>query len=627
MVTGTMHRVIVVEDEPVIALDIKVFLERIGHIVPAVFSSAEQFLREWENYSPDVILMDIQLEGSINGIEAVRSLRNAGMDVPVVFISAHADEHTCNLAQSTEPFAYILKPFDEREIKIAVELAVYKHKSEKALKERERLFFTTFNSIGDGVVVTDEKGLIKFINNTASFLLDFNSEDLTGKIFADIFEPIPYKNDYIDIPNLLSFHNDIIVEHRVEEIRDNGKIKNYVHVLRDLSRLIKSEEALRKREQQLRHAQKMDAVGRLAGGIAHDFNNLLTVIMGYTKLLLQEVSDASLRADIESIQNTAKKTSHLIRQLLVFSRERVINPSKINVNTLVKDMEKLLRRLIGEDVSLSVYASASIPFIYADSGEIEQIIINLVINARDAVSNKGNITIKVYNHLSTVEKDNIVEQLPPGHYVCIEVSDNGVGIEKENITKIFEPFFTTKEENKGTGLGLATVYGILKNTGGFIQVDSTVGEGSSFYLYFPVFMENKKEDTRINTIESAPGGSETVLLVEDDEHVCKLIERALGKYGYTVLKTYNPGEAILIAEEYSGTIHMLVSDLILPYMDGKKLSQRIKSLRPDIKTLFLSGYPDTLTREKVNLEQSDCLLKKPFEIATLLSKVREILDS
>ncbi|HEX8174161.1 MAG TPA: PAS domain S-box protein [Pyrinomonadaceae bacterium] len=389
-------------------------------------------------------------------------------------------------------------------------------------------------------------------------------------------------------------------------------------------RLIEQERA---KEEQLRQSQKMEAVGRLAGGVAHDFNNLLTAITGYSDLSLRRLEGNNpLRRNIEEIRKAADRAANLTRQLLAFSRKQVLQPKVLNLNDVVSDMDKMLRRLIGEDVDLLCIPAPALGCIKADPGQIEQVIMNLVVNSRDAMPRGGKLTIEAQNiFLDEVYAGGHVPVLP-GAYVMLMISDTGCGMDQETQARIFEPFFTTKEQGKGTGLGLSTVYGIVKQSGGYVWVYSEVGCGTTFKIYLPrVDGEAQAEITR-DLLAPLPQGTETVLLVEDEEIVRRMARQVLEMNGYCVLEAGGAREAIEICEQYKGPIHLLLTDVVMPQMGGKELAGQINALRRQIKVLFMSGYTNDAIVHHGVLDRNVAFLQKPFMPSALAHRVREVLN-
>jgi two-component system, cell cycle sensor histidine kinase and response regulator CckA len=388
-----------------------------------------------------------------------------------------------------------------------------------------------------------------------------------------------------------------------------------------------AEEALRKSEEQLRQAQKMEAVGRLAGGIAHDFNNLLTVITGYSQLTLRSLhAEDPLRDNIEEIKKAGDRAAALTRQLLTFSRKQVLQPKVLDLNAVVSEIEKMLRRLIGEDIELRTALQPELGHIKADPGQIEQVLMNLAVNARDAMPNGGKLTIETQN--VSVDEDFVKQHIAviPGSYVMLAVSDTGIGMNEETQQRIFEPFFTTKELGQGTGLGLSTVYGIVQQSGGGLWVYSEVGRGTTFKVYLPRVDEEAQVYKPGLPAPEALSGKETILLAEDEEIVRNLVREVLKSHGYKVLEAANGGAALLLCERHQGPIHLMITDVIMPEMSGRELTDRLAGLRPEMKVLYMSGYTDNAIADHGVLEAGKNFIQKPFSPDALVGKVREVLD-
>ncbi|MBI4483969.1 MAG: response regulator [Acidobacteria bacterium] len=384
----------------------------------------------------------------------------------------------------------------------------------------------------------------------------------------------------------------------------------------------------KKLEEQLRQAQKMEAIGQLTGGIAHDFNNLLTVINGYADLSLARLPEKDpAHKHLEEIRKAGHRAASLTHQLLAFSRQQILEPKVLDLNAIVVEMEKMLRRLIGEDIELACALAPDLGRVKADSGQIEQVIMNLAVNARDAMPQGGKLTIETAN----VELDEAYARnhvaVRPGAYVLLAVSDTGCGMDKEVQSHLFEPFFTTKEPGEGTGLGLSTVYGIVKQSGGNIWVYSEPGHGATFKIYLPAVEEVVAVASPEGARPLAMGGSETILLAEDDEPVRNLARQILEMHGYTVLEAQNGREALEICKRHEGPIHLMVTDVVMPQMSGRDLADRAAQLRPGIKLLYLSGYTGKAIVQHGVLEPGVAFLQKPFTPDALARKVREVLDA
>ena len=381
-------------------------------------------------------------------------------------------------------------------------------------------------------------------------------------------------------------------------------------------------------EEQFHQAQKMEAVGRLAGGVAHDFNNLLTAILGSADLVLESLKPAAAeREEVEEIRKAALRAADLTRQLLAFSRQQVVAPTVLNPNTVVADMDKLLRRLLGEDVALRTVLAPDLATVKADPSQLEQVLLNLAVNARDAMPNGGKLTIETQNVELDQEyvRGHLAAQ--PGSYVMLAVSDTGVGMDAATQARIFEPFFTTKERGKGTGLGLATVYGIVKQSGGWIWVYSEPGQGTTFKVYLPRVTEPAAPAAPSPARPVSVRGSETILVVEDEEVIRNLVRKVLKANGYTVLVAGTGSDAERVAGAHAGPIHLLMTDVVLPGLNGREVARRLVAQRAGIRVLFLSGYTDDAIVHHGVLDPGVAFLQKPFSPAVLGRKVREVLDS
>jgi nitrogen-specific signal transduction histidine kinase len=374
--------------------------------------------------------------------------------------------------------------------------------------------------------------------------------------------------------------------------------------------------------------QKMETVGQLAGGIAHDFSNLLTVIRGYSQLSLSEVRDGDpLKRNIEEVQRAAERAMDLTRQLLAFSRRQVMDMKVLDLNAIIKDLSRMLRYIIGEDIELITALAENLGRVKTDPGQIEQVILNLVVNARDAMSNGGTLTIETSNVELDEDYARTHIQVTPNRYIRFSVSDTGCGMTPEVMERIFEPLFTTKGKGKGTGLGLSTVYGIVKQSGGHIWAYSEPGQGSAFKIYLPRVEEKIDQVSRRKETGHVSRGSETVLLVEDDLSVRGLASRVLREYGYTILEATDGGEAMRLGHDHlNEKIHLLLTDVVMPQMGGKELLRQFKTLHPEIKVLFMSGYTDHAVTQHPGFNPGEPFLGKPFSPTALARKVREVLD-
>jgi signal transduction histidine kinase len=375
-------------------------------------------------------------------------------------------------------------------------------------------------------------------------------------------------------------------------------------------------------QRDLAQAQKLEAIGRLAGGVAHDFNNVLTAILGSAELLLLDTPEgASAREEVEIIRDAAQRAQELIRQLLAFSARQVLQPAVTDLNDLIKNLSRMLRRLIGEDLALATELADALGAVRVDPGQVEQVLVNLAVNARDAMPDGGRLTIRTENVEMTDSGD-----LPDGRYVLVEVVDTGSGMDAATLARVFEPFFTTKARGKGTGLGLATVYGIVRQSGGQVAVSSTLGTGTTFRIHLP------RVDAPVEPSRTAPpvavpaAGTETVLVAEDEQIVRVLIRKVLEQAGYTVLLAGGGAEALQLAERHTGPIHLLVTDVVMPGMNGRELARRLLERRPDTKVLYVSGYADVAVERHGVLDPGTAFMQKPFSPSALARRVRDVLD-
>jgi len=486
-------KILIVEDEIIIAKEIQNSLRGLGYPSSTIVKSGEEAIKRAQEIHPDLILMDIMLQGHIDGIQAAEHIRDR-VDVPIIYLTAYSDDKTLERAKKTEPSGYILKPFEETELRTTIKMALYRHEMERRLKEREQWYLTVLRSIVDAVITTDEKGIITFMNPIAEALTGWLYEDALGKHLSEVYI---ISNNTIDDPEnqedmflglthekllVVSDGTRIPIHDSNTPIRDHrGNIIGTLTVFQDITER-------KKLEQQLVQAQKMEAIGQLAGGIAHDFNNILTAIIGYGKLLEEMKQEDPSNIYVTQILNSAQKAAKLTQGLLTFSRKQIINPEPVNVNEIVKGVENLLGRLIGDNISFSIILSEEDLIVVADAIQIEQILMNLVTNARDAMPEGGTVTVKtemVRFDSEFIKKHGYGRQ---GQYALISIEDTGQGMDEKTKTRIFEPFFTTKEVGRGTGLGLSMVYGIVQQHNGDVFVYSEPGRGTTFKIYLPICM-------------------------------------------------------------------------------------------------------------------------------------------
>jgi two-component system cell cycle sensor histidine kinase/response regulator CckA len=515
-------------------------------------------------------------------------------------------------------------------------------KAEEEVREGRLMFQDLFDRAPVGYFETDPKGLITRVNRTELELLGYGAAEMLGRpiwdfitekenvrqhFFGKLFGKILPEGSY-DCCYLKKDGTSLSVSANDRLLRDEkGKMTGMRVTIHDITERKQAEQEMAGLQEQLRQSQKMEAIGRLAGGIAHDFNNLLTIIKGYSQLLLMEKeTDGASRESLNEIQAAADGAANLTRQLLAFSRRQVLDLRVFDLNTVLRELNKMLCRLIGEDIELVMRLSEDPGKVKTDSGWMEQVIMNLTVNARDAMPSGGKLIIETANVELDDEYVRCHVSVAPGPYVMLSVSDTGVGMTREVREQIFEPFFTTKEKGKGTGLGLSTVYGIVKQSGGNVWVSSEPGEGTVFKIYLPRINEPVEIVAKKKELKEVPGGNETVLVVEDAESVRKLVVRVLRKQGYHVLEATQGQEALLACERYRGPIHLVVTDVVMPGMGGPELVGRLRQVRQELKVIYISGYTDEPVVRHGVLEGEVDFIQKPFTVESLAHKAREVLD-
>jgi two-component system, cell cycle sensor histidine kinase and response regulator CckA len=505
------------------------------------------------------------------------------------------------------------------------------------LVEREEFFQLISENVIDMIAVVDSNG--KRVYNSPSYqrILGYGPDELEA---TSSFEQVHPDDRQIVVDAAAEArrtgagrrieyrmrHKDgrwIILESTASPvINAKGEVENLVIVNRDISER-------RRLEEQLRQSQKMDAIGRLSGGVAHDFNNLLGVIIGYAEILQERIPESDqMRAPVDQIIKAGNRASSLTKQLLAFSRQQVLEPKILLLNAVVSDTEKMLRRLIGEDIELLTSLDSSLGKIRADQGQIEQVIMNLVVNARDAMPEGGRLVIETTNfEIDDEFVRRYAYPVLPGAYILLTVSDNGIGMDTATQQRIFEPFFTTKEKGKGTGLGLSLVYGVVKQSGGYIDVVSARGKGTTFNIYLPRVQQDTVETKIIGPDHPEElRGTETILLAEDEDTLRALTRHLLELYGYRVLEACDGNQAMRLSGQTSDEIHLLLTDVVMPGINGRILADQLKQKRPDVKVVFMSGYTGQRVGEKEILEPGSLFLQKPFTREGLARKVREALD-
>ncbi|HEY4574511.1 MAG TPA: ATP-binding protein [Thermoanaerobaculia bacterium] len=551
--------------------------------------------------------------------------------------------------RSPEIFATELAALQDHLAELEVAYEELEQQNQELLTTREQLeaqrhrYLQLFDQAPFAYLVTDGQGVVEEANQTAVRLLGILPQFFAGKPFT-AFLAVTDRNRFRDLlprvrEGAAAVEAEMTVRRRdgttfpgvLTAVRDldgeRGKVR-LRWAVRDVSEAKAAEEALRASEERLRHSQRMEAVGRLAGGIAHSFNNLLAAIAFQCELLCEQLEPVDpRRKHVDEIQKAGERAATLAHQLLAFGRRQVLQPQRLSLNRLLREMEPMLRRLIGEHIRLEIGPAPAACEIHADLGQIEQVVLNLVVNARDAMPEGGSLRIAA-DEVEVAAADDPAGELPPGRYVRLTVADTGVGMEPEVVERLFEPFFTTKERGKGTGLGLATVHGIVHQTGGRIQAESVPGEGTCFTVLLP----RAEGAGELAPPAPRPGrktrrGSETVLLVEDEDNIREPAVEILESRGYNVLAAHDATQALAVAEEHAGPIHILVTDVVMPGLSGSQLAGQLSQRLPGLRVLYISGYPEDSISHHGVLNPEQHFLQKPFPPGQFLEKVREVLDT
>jgi PAS domain S-box-containing protein len=524
-----------------------------------------------------------------------------------------------------------------------VENVTDRREAEEALRLREREFRSLLEHGRDVISVLEPDGDLRFTSPAVERVLGYGRTELAGTYLGELVhaDDVPAMLEMFErailnpgrpkVGELRVRHRDgspRVLEMVATSLIDDPAIRGIVVNSRDVTERREAEEALRRSEQQLLQVQKMEAVGRLAGGVAHDFNNLLTAIRGNAELLLADLPpDSQSREDVEEIRRAADRAAALTRQLLAFSRRQVLQPRLLDLNQSVTEMERMLRRLLGEDVELATRLAPGLRRVRADPAQVEQVILNLAVNARDAMPEGGVLMVATANMELGEELRRKYAYVVPGEYVLLEVGDTGHGMDPATLEMAFEPFFTTKPTGKGTGLGLSMVYGIVKQSGGYVWIDSEAGRGTRVRVYLPVARGPADADDEPRAPVARVRGRGTVLLVEDEETVRRIAERVLSRGGYDVLTAGEGAEAMALSRQHAGTIQVLVTDLVMPRMNGSDLARRLMAERPGIRVLFISGYDRDAARTAGPLEPGTDFIEKPFSPEVLLERVARLLET
>jgi len=623
-------KVLIVEDEGLIANDIAIQLRSSGYDVSAIAASGEEALTLIEKSQPDLVLMDIRLKGKLDGIDTALQIRSE-YALPVIFLTSHADSDTVARARYAEPFGYLVKPFRQVTLCSAIEVALFKHRCERTLVEREAWLTTVLQSTGDPTIVTNLKGDVQFLNPAAEHLLRCRLADIAGLRISDAAPlvegasgrpmtwPAAIEKKSTTLPEgtvLRRRHGeDVPVAGEVSPSVFRGDVVGAVITMRDITQRNLA-------EAEARHQHKMQAIERMAGKISHDFNNLLTVILGHGSLLEISTTDPRQRIHIQAMIAAAQTATEIAKQLLALSGKVVLTSEVFYINDRVKRVIRMLHPALGPPISIETNLASDTGKVRMNGTQFDQVMLNLVLNARDAMPEGGRINIVSTNldRVARTQHGDVIECL-----ASITVTDTGGGISAEARDHIFEPFFTTKHNAKSSGLGLSIVYGIVKDAGGEIIVRSSPGEGASFNILLP----RVEHEIQLMLDESALTQPieplrTTLLLAEDEPALRELLKCYLEQCGYRVLVAEDGIDALDISEKFAGRIDLLLSDVLMPNMDGVTLAQMMTMARPQMEILLMSAYTGGSFNALRGNSFAASFLQKPFSLPELLEKVLEL---
>ena len=632
---GKPLRVLMVEDSEDDALLVLRELRAAGYdLTHERVDTAAALEAALDRHPWDLVIGDYSMP-HFSGTAALGMLRQRGLDVPYICVSGTITEELAVAAMKAGAHDYVTKGQLKRLLP-AIERELREAQGRATLRATEASFATLVEHAPVGIYRSSPEGRFLSVNAAVVRMLGYETGaqvlnlDMARDVYADaaerqrLVERDTYSDRQYDNVEATWKRRDgrlLTVQLSVRAVRNAaGRVDYYETFVRDVT-------DQRRLQQQVLQSQKMEAVGRLAGGVAHDFNNLLTVITSYSDLLLEDLAPGDAkRDDVEQVRKAADGAAALTRQLLAFSRQQVVEPRVVSLNTVVEGLQKILRRVIGEDIDLAITLAPDLGAVRADVGQLEQVLMNLAVNARDAMPTGGRLTIETANVEHDPDYARDQEAAAVRRFAMLAVSDTGCGMDEATKARIFEPFFTTKEPGKGTGLGLATVYGIVKQAGGFIWVYSEPDQGTSFKVYLPEVDATAERPTAVPGAR-VPGGTETVLLVEDAAAVRAVTKQVLERQGYKVLEAADGEAALQLAQRHRGPIDLLLTDVVMPRLSGRELAGQFARLRPDTRVLYASGYTDDSVVRHGILESGTAYLQKPFSPESLARKVREVLDA
>jgi two-component system, cell cycle sensor histidine kinase and response regulator CckA len=617
-------RVLLVEDNPA---DVRLFVELLretgaGHLKFENVDRLSTALERLSNQTFDIVLLDLSLPDA-HGLDTLVRAHAHAPTVPIVVLTGLDDQALAVKSVRAGAQDYLVKGRVDGDLLVrSMRYATERARALEALERREEHYRSLIENSLDLITILNLDGTIRYASPSHERVLGYGLEELVGQNALSF----THVEDVERVTATFALADGTAsVQSRFRHKDGSWRVlesfgRNMSH-LPGVSGIVVNSRDITDRtrlEEQLHHSQRLEAVGRLAGGVAHDFNNLLMIITGYSQILLDTMHAGDpARGDLEQVVKAAERGTDLTRQLLAFSRRQMVKPAMLNLNALVHDMDRMLRRVLGEDIELATILAPGLKTIQADPGQLEQVILNVAVNARDAMPNGGKLTLETANVQVTGDADGEKVTLPPGSYVTVCITDTGFGMDAEIQSRVFEPFFTTKDD--GTGLGLSTSYGIIKQSGGEIWVDSKLGDGTSFWIYLPA-VEQPPDVLEVAGESPLLRGTETILLVEDEEGVRRVLENMLKRHGYQVLSSNSSADALALGQRHTGEIHLLITDVIMPGMSGRRMAEHMLKQRPGMRVLFVSGYGEPL-----EAQPNTAFLQKPFKTEDLAVKIREVL--
>lgn len=633
-------KILIAEDETIVALDIKKKLVKLGYNVTDIVSSGEKAIEKAGETTPDLILMDISLEGDMDGIEAAKRIRSR-YDIPIIYLTAHSDKKTLDRAKVTEPLGYIVKPFERGSLHAAIEMAIYKHQVKRKLDEKDETFQNLAENASDGILIVTADGHHVYANQRATEITGYSDSQLSEVCFSEFIDPgengrTRMSEDWLK--------ETLFPQKRELTIKEDGKgvillemtgTKTIWHgqpavlvLLRDISQLKRAEEERNRLLAYLEQARKMEALGTLAGGIAHDFNNILSIILGFTELSISELNeDEPIYPNLKSVINACLRARDVVKQILTFSHpgDKQIKPVK--VSSIIGESLKFLQSSIPSTIEIRQNITAAADVVLGDAAEINQVLINLCSNAVYAMRDEGGVLEVTLEEVEL--KDTAAIYLPdlnPGHYVRLSVRDTGFGMESAVLERIFEPYFTTKEVGEGTGMGLALVHGIVKKHDGAVTVQSEPGKGTTFQVYLPISDKEIITDADIKTTGLIPRGDERILFVDDEKEVVDMAKRMLEYLGYNVVAKINSSEALDMFKSQPQQFDLVITDMIMPKISGTDLAKEILKIYPRTPVIICTGFREKVNKEEVNDIGIDAVLLKPIVMHEIAQTIRDVLD-